>query len=279
MLQTKLSILKFLYNFLKFLSIIFLFLAFIMMIVWMSAISNHFLGWLEHLFSGLILFTKKIYNAEFHVFNVVWDFSYVFASLMFIFFNYLCHWLANVIVKIEEYILEENRKTKLKEEILMNKELEKDFKKTNLSENKFIVKFLLKETPEFKVITYEDSHNFFYNLLKLLKKQNINFDYRESQKVMTIMFNDFANIDDVVKTIKYWAKDLKKLDYYAVILLNKDNVQVHANAILNVISPNKIVADAILKAKYEYKEEKNYQLSSEGTFFINHVEKELFMFY
>ena len=278
MLKTKLLILKSLYHFLKSLSVIFLFIALLLMVVWMSAISNHFLGGLERLFSGIINFTKSICNVEFHVFNVVWDFSYVFASIMFILYNLACHLLAHLITKLEEYFIELDRKAKLKEEISVNKELEKDYKKTTLSENKFIAKFLLKETEDFKVITYEDSHKFFYRLLMLLRKQNISFDYREKQQVLTIMFEDFSKIEEVIKTIKFWAKDLTKLDYYAVILLNKDKVQSYANNILNVVSPNKIITDTILKAKYDFKEETNYNITSEGTFFINHEEKELFMF-
>lgn len=278
MFKITLYILKVLFHLFKFISVILLFLALFMMFVWMSAVSNHFLGVIESFFNNIINFTKLIYDGQLVLFNTTFDLTYAFSSVIFIILSYLCVQITKFITKTEDNIIKFEQKTKLKEEILINKELEKAYKQNILSENRFIVKIILKESETFKEITFDDSHLFIRRLLKLIKKQDIAFDYRENIKSVSLTFENFEDIDKVIKCIDYWAKNLLETDYAAIILLDKSKLQNDFNKISKVISSGKIITDSVLMAKYKFLQEQSFNISSEGTYIINNSEIELFRF-
>ncbi|MBQ6515865.1 hypothetical protein IJI31_01660 [bacterium] len=249
-----------------------------MMIVWMSAISNHFLGPVETFFNHFADFARMIYDAKIVLFNATFDFSYPFASVVLIGISIFCVQIVKLITKTEEKFHKLEQKYKLKEEILINKELENSYKMNNLSENKFIVKIILKENEDCKKISYEDSHLFIRRLVNLLKKHVQSLDYREKIKGVTLVFDHFDDIDKVITCIKYWNKNLLEADFTAVVLLDQENVQNSFNKIFNVATNGKIITDSMLKAKYNFLEEQHFKISSEGTFMINEAGIELFSF-
>ena len=249
-----------------------------MMIVWMSAISNHFLGPVETFFNYFADFTRMFIDVKVQLFNATFDFSYPFTSVWLLGFGYICVQIIKIITKTEEKTLELQRKSKLNEEIKINQELENSYKENTLAENKFILKVLLKETEKFKEISFDDSHFFIRRLLNLIKKQGVSFDYREKNKGITLFFDNFENIDKVIKCVNYWAENLLECNYSAVILLDTENAQNDFNKIFGIASVGKIMTDSLVKAKYGFLNEKSFNITSEGTFIIKNKEIELFRF-
>ena len=278
MFKIILSVLKGFFHLFKFISVILLLLALFMMFVWMSAVSNHFLGVIESFFNNIINFTKLIYDGQLVLFNTTLDLTYVLSSVVFIGLSYICVQITKLITKTEEYIIEIEQKTRLKEEILINKELEKAYKQNILSENRFIVRIILKENPSFKEISINESNLFIKRLINLIKKQNILFEYRGNIKNIILTFDKFEDIDNVIKCIDYWTKNLLEADFIAIILLDKSKLQNEFDKISKIITSGKIITDSVLKAKYNFLQKKSFSISSEGTYIINNSEIELFRF-
>ena len=255
-----------------------LFIAFFMMIVWMSAASSHFLGPIEEFFNHLTGFVKIIHDGKFVIFNTTVDFSYPIAAVGYIGFSYIFVLLSKVTKSADALILNLEQKSKIEEEKKINQELATSFRNKYLTQNRFIVVVTLKENETCKHISAEDANLSLNRLLSLLRKQRVDYDYIKKSKTVKMLFEDFRSIDTVIKCINYWSKNMIKADFIGIVLLNSDNVRSSFERILNIATPGKIMTDSRLKAKYDYLPGKAFRLSSEGTYLTKNSETEFFKF-
>jgi len=281
MLKFTIYILSFITNLMKFMAILCLSLAFLIIIYWMANVTDYnYMAFIAPFFDKILEIMQIFTIQEVTIFSTTLNLSYFYASAIFVILNIIFLIIEKFLTNTISIMKATNTQIKLYNEKKINEDIQNEIKH-KLTFKGFLVKIEILNIKLIDINLIKESESKYNELYSTLENNNIIFSKKHENTELTLQFEDFDKLNTIIEILSTWRKSTPIVDCLMTLVPYKsspEGIAKQVNKINNLKITNRIVTTSIMKLKYDLQYNQEYTLSSIGTYIIDDKEIEFYSF-